>query len=263
MRQVKLGFIGCGICARDLHWPALAQLTDKFTVTNVCSRTAEKAARFAALVGAPKYCTHVDELLADPDVEAVMINYPFEMNYELTKKALAAGKHVIVEKPMARDMADAAAMVELEKQTDLVTMIAENYRYRKTITTAKKWIGQGAIGKPAAALVTVYAHFPRDAKWLTESSWRLSCVGGIMLDRDVHWFATMRDLFGEVRHAIGYQSRIREDIGPVDQVSLHMVFENGAMGTFTDIASLEGIDKKPYVLVGSEGTIVIEDFCRV
>ena len=214
-------------------------------------------------MGSPRFCTDAEQLLADSDVDAVVINYPFEMNYELCKKALKAGKHIIVEKPMARDMQEAAAMVELEEQTSLTTMIAENFRYRKSITTARDYIQQGVIGRPAAALVRVLSHFPRDAKWLVESSWRLNCVGGIMLDRDVHWFACMRELFGDVRHAVGYQRKIREDIGPVDQVSLHMVFENGAMGTFTDIASLVGLEEMPFVLVGSEGTITIKDFSNV
>ncbi|MBQ4288670.1 MAG: Gfo/Idh/MocA family oxidoreductase, partial [Clostridia bacterium] len=117
MRKVGLGFIGCGICARDLHLPALKQIPDLFEIVNVCSRTEKKAKAFCELSGAKRWCTDVDELLADSEVEAVMINYPFEMNLALTEKALAAGKHVIVEKPMAKTMEEASRMRELEKST--------------------------------------------------------------------------------------------------------------------------------------------------
>lgn len=260
MEKVKLGYIGCGICARDLHWPALQQLKDRFEIVNVCSRTAAKAEAFAGLVGAPRFCTQVDQLLADAEVEAVVINYPFEQNCALTRAAIAAGKHVLVEKPMAGDMEQAREMLALEQPGAPVTMIAENFYYRKSVLTAAEWIHSGKIGTPTAALVQVLSHFSRDAKWLVESDWRRDCVGGIMLDRDVHWFAAIRTLFGEVRSAVGYQRKIRGDVGPAEQVSLHMVFENGAMGTFTDIASIVGVQQTPFILVGSEGTITMEDF---
>ena len=233
MEKVRLGYIGCGICARDLHWPALQQLKDRFEIVNVCSRTAAKAEAFAGLVDAPRFCTQVEALLADAEVEAVVINYPFEQNCALTQAAIAAGKHVLVEKPMAGDMEQAREMLALEQPGGPVTMIAENFYYRKSVLTAADWIQAGKIGAPTAALVQVLSHFPRDAKWLVESDWRRDCVGGIMLDRDVHWFAAIRTLFGEVRSAVGYQRTIRGDVGPAEQVSLHMIFENGAMGTVT------------------------------
>lgn len=263
MEKVRLGYIGCGICARDLHWPALQQLKDRFEIVNVCSRTAAKAEAFAGLVDAPRFCTQVEALLADAEVEAVVINYPFEQNCALTQAAIAAGKHVLVEKPMAGDMEQAREMLALEQPGGPVTMIAENFYYRKSVLTAADWIQTGKIGAPTAALVQVLSHFPRDAKWLVESDWRRDCVGGIMLDRDVHWFAAIRTLFGEVRSAVGYQRTIRGDVGPAEQVSLHMIFENGAMGTFTDIASIVGVQQMPFILVGSEGTITIENFQRV
>ena len=246
-----------------MHWPALQQLKDRFEIVNVCSRTAAKAEAFAGLVGAPLFCTQVEALLADAEVEAVVINYPFEQNCALTQAAIAAGKHVLVEKPMAGDMEQAREMLALEQPGGPVTMIAENFYYRKSVLTAADWIQAGKIGAPTAALVQVLSHFPRDAKWLVESDWRRDCVGGIMLDRDVHWFAAIRTLFGEVRSAVGYQRTIRGDVGPAEQVSLHMIFENGAMGTFTDIASIVGVQQMPFILVGSEGTITIENFQRV
>ncbi|MBR3295440.1 MAG: Gfo/Idh/MocA family oxidoreductase [Clostridia bacterium] len=263
MRKVGLGFIGCGICARDLHLPALKQIPDLFEIVNVCSRTEKKVKAFCELSGAKRWCTDVDELLADSEVEAVMINYPFEMNLALTEKALAVGKHVIVEKPMAKTMEEASRMRELEKSTDRVTMIAEGFHYRTSVIRVKELISEGAIGKPGALLVRLLDNFPRDAKWLTESNWRLSCVGGVMLDRDVHWFAAIREIMGEVESAIGYQKLLRDDIGPVDQVSLYMKFENGATGTFIDVASVNGLSENTFTIIGTEGSILMEGFKKI
>ncbi len=263
MRKVGLGFIGCGICARDLHLPALRQIPDLFEIVNVCSRTPEKARRFMELSGARRYCTDVDELLKDSEVEAVMINYPFEMNLALTEKAIAAGKHVIVEKPMAKTMEEAQRMKELEEGTDLVTMIAEGFHYRRSVLAVRDIIESGRIGETTAALVRLLDNFPRDAKWLTESHWRLECVGGVMLDRDVHWFAAIREIMGEVESALGYQKLLRDDIGPVDQVSLYMKFRNGATGTFIDVASVEGLSENTFTIIGTRGSILMEGFKKI
>jgi predicted dehydrogenase len=99
MASIKLGIIGCGIVARDLHWPVINQLREKFIIAHVSSRSEAKAREFASLTGAMRYSTDYHKLLKDEEVEAVVIAYPFKMNYEITKAALEAGKHVLVEKP--------------------------------------------------------------------------------------------------------------------------------------------------------------------
>jgi predicted dehydrogenase len=258
MDKIRLGFIGSGLVARDLHWPALAKMTDKFEIVGVSSRNVEKARGFAQLCGAANYHTDYHDLLASKDVEAVVIAYPFEMNHLITREALEAGKHVLVEKPLAASMREAKEMVEWEKTVPLVTMTAENFRYHSLFEKARNYIDAGIIGKPHALLYTSISNFDRDRKWLVDSKWRFDCVGGIMLDKEVHYFAMMRMLLGEVKSAIGYAGRAREDIGNTDYVTLHVVFENGAIGTMYDIASVEGYNRNDVVIAGSKGTMLFE-----
>jgi predicted dehydrogenase len=253
-----LGFIGSGLVAQDLHWPALARMTDRFEIIGVSSRNAEKAKGFAQLCGAGNYHTDYHDLLANKDVEAVVIAYPFEMNHLITKEALEAEKHVLVEKPLAANMKEAKEMVEWEKTVPRVTMLAENFRYHSLFEKARKYINEGIIGKPHTLLYTAISNFDRDRKWLVDSKWRFNCVGGIMLDKEVHYFALMRMLLGEVKSAIGYAGCAREDIGNTDYVTLHVVFENGAIGTMYDIASVEGYNRNDVVIIGSKGTMLIE-----
>ena len=128
MEPVKLGIIGCGIAARELHWPALRQLGDKFTITAACNRTLSKAEEYAAMIGGTPVYTDYRKLLTSHDVEAVCIALPFHLNLEVTRAALEAGKHVFVEKPAASKLEEAEEMKALEKRhSDRVTMIAENF----------------------------------------------------------------------------------------------------------------------------------------
>ena len=261
MRKVKLGMIGCGLCASTMHVPSLLQLTDEFEVVNVCSRNPDRASQFAASCNCSTFSTEMDTLLADPAVEAVTITYPFEQNHHIVKKALEAGKHVLVEKPMAASLGEAREMVDWEKATPQVTMIAENFRYRMAMMQAQRYIQEGKIGSPKSILYTCYGNIPRDDMFITKSKWRLSSVGGTMLDRDVHYTAVLRMLCGEAKYAIGYWDKMRDDIGPVDTIALHVIFENGAKGSLYDFASVTNFRRREVVVLGTEGTVVLSEQC--
>jgi len=110
MKPIKLGIIGCGIAARNLHWPALQKLKDKFEITMVCNHSEPKARDFAEIVGGVPYVLDYRKLLQSPAVEAVDIVLPIYLNYQVTGDALQAGKHTVVEKPLAANLPDAKQM---------------------------------------------------------------------------------------------------------------------------------------------------------
>ena len=264
MKKIRLFLVGVGGYGAN-YVRLLSALQDPDVCVEGICEVAPGAAERHPMVAEqhiPVYRT-IEEFYREHGADLAVISTPIHLHHGQVLQCLEHDSHVLVEKPMAGDMEQAREMLALEQPGGPVTMIAENFYYRKSVLTAADWIQAGKIGAPTAALVQVLSHFPRDAKWLVESDWRRDCVGGIMLDRDVHWFAAIRTLFGEVRSAVGYQRTIRGDVGPAEQVSLHMIFENRAMGTFTDIASIVGVQQMPFILVGSEGTITIENFQRV
>jgi predicted dehydrogenase len=87
-KKIRLGIIGCGIAANDLHWPALKALQNSFTITAVCNHTTDKAERFAMLVG-EEYSmvipTFLDykELIALETIDAVAVILPIELNLKV------------------------------------------------------------------------------------------------------------------------------------------------------------------------------------
>jgi len=130
---VRLGLIGAGIAAKELHWPALARLKDRFRVVAVSARRKENAEALAALAGGAHVTVRYADILERTDVEAVVITVPFAMNARVVRDSLAAGKHVLVEKPLAPSEVEARRLAALERKkrkVPLVTMAAENWRYR-------------------------------------------------------------------------------------------------------------------------------------
>lgn len=255
MEKIKLGLIGCGLCARELHLPALKQLEDRYEIIAVCARDEDKVAAFAKLSGAIKQYTNYEELLRDPEIEAVFVTYPFEMNYEITKAALENRKHILVEKPMAKDLEEAEKMMKLEKNTQFVTMLAENYKYRNAVTATKKYLDQGIIGKPGFIQYQFRDFFAEDSQWVSETTWRLHCNGGVCFDRDIHFAATIRYLMGDAVFATGRSGSIRKTIGPIDYYNLNVVFANGAVGILNDCASVCGKMNHELMITGEKGTI--------
>jgi predicted dehydrogenase len=259
MNIIKLGYIGCGLAARDLHLPAVKKMSDKFRIVAASSRNIKNAGEFAELSGAEKFSENYHDILSDSNVDAVVVTYPFTENYKITKDVLSAGKHIMIEKPIAGTIKEAEEMVEWEEKSNLVTMLAENNRYLKSFTTARRYIDEGKIGKPCALVYSNISNYSETGKWLTKSIWRLQSPGGIMLDKESHYFASMRMLLGDIKSIIGHTGSSRPEKGPMDYATISMIFENGAVGTLHDFASVEGFKRKDAVIIGTKGTLFFGD----
>jgi predicted dehydrogenase len=261
MGAIKLGFIGPGIAARDLHWPALKDLRDEFEVTAVCGHGEKSAREFAALVGGVPFTTDLNELLARPDVEAVVIAAPFELNLPLTRAALRAGKHVLVEKPLAPSKREARAMRDLEASTKLVTMVAENWRYRRIFVRMRELIAEGAVGKPFAAFLDCMGKFSAESKYFSVSTWRLRMPFApmFMYDVGVHLMSAMRMLLGEVEYGIAQATSLTPGLDKIDSLSFQMKFGSGAHGLLNYYINSQGHDRQNLVILGTEGSLHAEE----
>ncbi|MCH7955588.1 MAG: Gfo/Idh/MocA family oxidoreductase [Candidatus Marinimicrobia bacterium] len=257
---VKLGIIGCGIAAKTLHYPALNSLQDKFKITAVCNHTESKAKEFSKLVGGVPYTLDYKELLAMEDVEAVDIVLPIHLNRLVISDALKAGKHVIAEKPIAGNLSDAREIVELADGSKQVTMIAENYRYRKVFQRAKDLIKSGAIGDLNSFSWNIYYKFDENNEY-ARTQWRIDhkYEGGIITDAGVHNIAALRLLFGDIASGYALVWSINPAIGRADSIKLNFKTTNGINGTFNMSASVEGYSENRLLIFGNRGTITVEE----
>lgn len=259
MNPVKLGIIGTGIAARELHLPALTKLRDKYEIVAVCNHNEQKAREFSRLVNNVPFVVNYRDLLNSSAVEAVDIALPIHLNFRVVKDALDAGKHVIVEKPIAGNLFDAELMTTFPDRYDRVMMVAENFRYNSVFIRAKGIISSGEIGKPYAMFWNNFLEISRENKY-AGTLWRIrhQYPGGFVTDGGVHNIAAIRMLFGEIVQGIGQSQTVNPAIGKVDSFSFQFRTDQGVTGIYNSYYSVKGMSENRLTILGTEGTINIE-----
>ncbi|MCF8240360.1 MAG: Gfo/Idh/MocA family oxidoreductase [Melioribacteraceae bacterium] len=259
MKKINLGIIGTGIAARNLHLPALQKLKSKFNIKAVCNHTEKKAKEFSHIAGEVPYTLDYKDILADPSIDAVDIILPLDLNYKVTRDALKAGKHVIVEKPLAANMKEANLMLDLkEKYKDSIVMVAENFRYRKVFEKAKKHIENGLIGSPYSVIWNVFYFITADNEY-AKTKWRKNhkYPGGFLTDAGVHNIAAIRYLLGDINSCFAFTKSINKKIGSHDTMSVQFDMNNNISGLYNLYFSVNGNWNDQLLIFGEKGTIEI------
>src|SRR6478752_468011 len=182
-KKLGWGLIGASDIAKTRMIEAINGLPDSAVVA-VMSASAERAKRYAAENGIPHHYSSVEALLADPEVDVVYISTTNERHKSEVALAAKAGKHVLCEKPLALNMADARAMLESCRQANVV--LGTNHHLRNAVThrAVRRLIKEGAIGQPLAARIFHAVYLPPRLQ-----GWRLNNAeagGGVILDITVH-----------------------------------------------------------------------------
>ena len=258
MRKVKLGIIGTGLAARNLHLPALMNLKSKFKIIAVCNHTEKKAKDFAKLVGDVPYYLDYKELLERDDIEAVLITLPIELNYKVCRDAMAAGKHVLLEKPLSANLREAKQLLALEKKYKTVKMVGENYRYRNIFLKAKKYIDEGKIGKVYSFNWNVFQRVDT-TKDYGATLWRQQhqYPGGFLLDGGVHYVAAIRYLLGDFKFISPLTDSVDSRVGKLDTLMLQFISEKGIPGILNLFFSVQAHSEDRLLIFGDKGTIEI------
>ncbi|GEO24449.1 deoxyfructose oxidoreductase [Alicyclobacillus acidoterrestris] len=145
-QKLRFGVIGCADIAMKSVIPGIQQ-SDFAEVVAIASRQADKATAAAKQFGIARAYGRYEDLLEDDDVDAVYIPLPNHLHYEWTLRAAAAGKHVLCEKPLALDAAQAQAMVEACADAGVLLAEAFMYRYHPRYARIKEIIASGEIGE--------------------------------------------------------------------------------------------------------------------
>ena len=260
MTPVKLGIIGCGLAAKNIHLPALKQMKDKFEIVCVCNHTESKAKEFAQLVGDVPYVLDYKKLLANPEVEAVDIILPIHLNYKVVKDSLEAGKHVIVEKPLAGNIEQAKKMLKFNDHYSKVMMVAENVRYRPSTVRIKDRLKSGIIGKPFALFWDMFFHITKENAFM-KTKWRLKHkhIGGVISDGGVHFIAGIRSIIGDITDFTSFVKCVNPDIGKVDSLTMQFKTANDVYGVLNLYYSAVGSCENRLRVLGDKGTIILTD----
>lgn len=233
MNTIQWGFIGCGEATEKKSGPAFSQV-ECSSVVAVMSRDADKAKSYAQRHGISKWYTDAQELVDDPQVNAVYIATPPSSHATFAIMAMRAGKPAYIEKPMAASYADCARINRISEQTGVPCFVAYYRRYLPYFQKVKELVNNGAIGN----IINVQIHFaqpPRDLDYNRQDlPWRVLPVisgGGYFYDMAPHQLDLLQDMFGVILHAQGYTSNRGGLYKVEDTLSASFQFENGLPGS--------------------------------
>ena len=225
----KVGLVGCGVVAAWHVDHGYAHLADLVRLVAVCDAREERAAALAQRCGA-RPSTDVAALLADPSIDGIDLCVPHHLHAPLALQALAAGKHVLVEKPIATRVADAERMVALAAQQGLTLCVAEQYPFSPPFRRARDLIQAGEIG-PLVTIRTQRIGYLEDI-WMRDG-WRQNAAiagGGMLLDQGCHYTSIMRLLAGEVEAVAAFTRCARTDGAGDDTATVILRVRGGLIG---------------------------------
>lgn len=145
-RRLGVGVIGAHEWAEMAHLPGYAAY-DRANLIAICDTVPARAEAMAAKFGIPKIYTDARELLADPEVEMVDVCTPTDTHLPLSLSAIAAGKHVLSEKPLAHEAKDAFAAARAAREAGVRTKLGFTFRYSPAIRQLQAWIQDGTLGE--------------------------------------------------------------------------------------------------------------------
>ena len=179
-----------------------------------------------------------DDLLSRKDISAVILALPIVSQPEYIKKALAAGKHVLAEKPLAADVKRGQELIEYYKdissKNDVTFAIAENFRFKPVFTYAAEEAKK--LGKVTHFTIKAFSLMKADAKWVgTEWRKKPEYQGGFLLDGGVHYAAATRLFLTEESKpdvVSALTTLAQEHLPPIDTLNAIIKTKSGASGTF-------------------------------
>ena len=227
-----------------------AAKTDRVDVVAVASRDAQRAETYAAEHGIATAHGSYEELLADADVEAVYISLPNGMHHEWTMQALAAGKHVLCEKPYTRHPGEAEEAFDAADAAGLVLAEAFMYRHHPQTAAVARLVADGAVGRLCAvkATFTFPLHDLSDVRALPELD------GGALMDVGCYCVSGIRLLAGEPEHVRGEQVTGTTGIDMAFHGTLRCA--DDVVGQFE--ASFRSPQRQSLEAVGETGVLVVE-----
>jgi 1,5-anhydro-D-fructose reductase (1,5-anhydro-D-mannitol-forming) len=195
----------------------------------------------------------LEEALADPKVDAVYVGTPVFLHAPQTIQALRAGKHVLCEKPMAMNEAEARSMVDAAKESGKKFGVAYYRRFYPKVLRAKQLIAEGVIGKPVFAELTNHMWFDGTGArgWLFDP---VKSGGGPLLDIASHRIDVLNFLFGRPASVKGQRSNVVHHYAVEDNATVMIEYENGVRGV-VDVRWHSKVVRDECRIRGTEGEI--------
>lgn len=254
----KIRFGVAGVHSFGKHHIQGIQKNEDAELVMICDTDAQLAAQVAAENGVP-YTTDFEEMVKNPDVDAVCIVTPDPTHKDLVLKALAAGKHILCEKPMTLKLSESKEIVKAAENSKSFMMVGQICRFTPSFMKAKELVEQGEIGE----LFFVEGEYAHDYSGMIESTpWRFDSANPRhgMIGGGCHSVDLLRWIAGNPTEAVAYSNKKVLVSTPTDDCTIAILkFPNNVIGK---VFCSTGC-KRPYtmrtVLYGTEGTIIVDN----
>jgi predicted dehydrogenase len=236
---MNVGIIGAGGIAQKLHLPQLAEIPD-LRVTHLSGRKEHRLRALSERFDVPHWTTDHRDLLADDRLDGIIIALPHPQHVPVGLEVLAAGKHLMMQKPLCGDMSEAEEFVAAVERSDRTVLVLPHFA--PEIYRSRRLLEEGAVGKPSGANCRtshggpeVYYAEVRDGFRETDSDlWFFDAKRasvGALFDMGVYGVAFLVAILGTARSVMGVTATLDKPTELEDTASLIIQFANGAVAT--------------------------------
>lgn len=259
MNKLKIGLVGCGLIGRHQYVPGIKN-SKNAELIGVTASSLQNAEKFASEMQIPKTYSNFHHMIADPEIEAVIIATPNHLHYQQVLDAASAGKHILCEKPMALNLSQAKEMVENCKKNSVTFMIAQHLRYKEVNQKVKDILESSQLGKVSTASIQ-WSFGDGSLQAGTWQSKKELAGGGQIINVNSHCLDLLVYLFGKADKVSAFTST--DNHCEVEDVSVITIeFANGvlatARGSYREAATLNDLE-----ICGNQQSLLIKGACSV
>jgi UDP-N-acetyl-2-amino-2-deoxyglucuronate dehydrogenase len=255
--RLNVALVGCGGIAQA-HWHGIQTHVPQMTVTATVDIDLARASKMAEQTGGEAFAT-LEAALAKANVDAVDIMLPHNLHEAAALLAFEAGKHVVLEKPMATTLESCDRILTAAREAGTVFMVAEQSQYWPDAVKVKQLIGEGAIGEVISARAMFGGRAGRAAG---PKPWRYDkeiTGGGICIDGGLHWIRPLRMWLGDVDEVVAVLGYPDPEMEGESLAHGLFRFTSGKIAVYEAIrAGAISAPGDDFRVTGTEGIIVIE-----
>ena len=250
--KIRVGLIGAGRIG-ELHIEHLAQNIPEVELTTICSLNLSNVKSIAEQYNVPKVTTDYNTLLADPQIDAVLITASTNTHVEMSQAAAKAGKHIFCEKPISLDLKQIDETLAIVEEAGVKFQVGFNRRFDASFKRVREAVASGEIGEPHIVRITSRDPAPPPIEYVKVS-------GGIFLDMTIHDFDMARYLIADEVVEVYATGGVRVDpkigeAGDIDTTVITLRFQNGVIGTIDNSReAVYGYDQRVEVF-GAKGMV--------
>ncbi|MEG3067865.1 MAG: Gfo/Idh/MocA family oxidoreductase [Syntrophaceticus schinkii] len=256
MKKLNFGIIGCGRIAHK-HAEAIKK-NEKANLLCVCDILEERAAEYKDKYGAEAHFTDYRKMLEYSGLDVVNICTPSGMHAEMGIAAAQAGKHVIVEKPMALSLKDADDLIGACDESGVKLAVCFQNRFNPPVQKLRRALEEGRFGKLTHASAIVRWFRPQD--YYDQAPWRgtRAMDGGCLMNQSIHNIDLLQWMMGPVESVFGYTATNLRKIECEDVGVAVLKFKNGALGVIEASTTIypENLEETLNIF-GEKGTVVL------